>query len=150
MKQIKIYRRVSRSQSGFTLLEIMLVVIIIGLLAGFLIYNLTGTREAAFEDIARSMCTGTLSTAIETYYLHTGSYPPNLDALVTSPGGTTGWRGPYLKQMPIDPWKRPYQYAYPGVHNPSSFDVYSMGKDGSAGTGDDVGNWGQTAAAPGT
>lgn len=137
-----------RYQGGFTLLEIMLVVVIIGLLAGLLIYNLGGTREAAYEDIARSMCKGTLSTAIETYYLHNSVYPPSIDALVTRPSDAANWRGPYLKEMPVDPWKRPYQYKTPGTHNPSSFDVYSMGKDGADGTGDDIGNWSTTPATP--
>ncbi len=146
-EQKQLWRRKTRlAQGGFTLLEIMLVVIIIGLLAGLLIYNLGGTREAAYEDIARSMCKGTLSTAIETYYLHTSTYPPNLDALLTPPSGVTNWRGPYLKEEPIDPWKHPYQYKYPGVHNPNSFDVYSMGKDGADGTADDIGNWAATTA----
>ena len=126
----------------------MLVVVIIGLLAGFLIFNLAGTGEKAKIDIATSMCKGTLSTAIEMYHLHTGSYPTSdqwPQALLTRPSDAQGWHGPYLNETAMDPWNKPYQYKFPGVHNPSRFDVYSMGPDKTDGTPDDIGNWTDTS-----
>lgn len=131
-------------QKGFTLLEIMLVVVIIGLLAGLLIYNLAGTSDQARIDIARSACKGPLATAIGLYQLHTGSYPSSLEDLITKPADASNWRGPYLKEKPIDPWNEPYQYRYPGTHNPSGFDVYSKGLDKMDGTADDIGNWSES------
>src|ERR1043166_2658548 len=129
------------SQSGFTLLEIMIVVVIIGVIAGFAIVNLMGTAEKTKIDLARGFVKGQLKTQIITYQLHCSSFPNSLNDLVTRPSDASGWHGPYLDEYPKDPWGEPYQYKYPGSHNPNSFDVYSKGPDKADGTGDDIGNW---------
>ena len=73
----------------------------------------------------------------------TGGYPKSgdLEALVNQPSNVTNWRGPYLKSIPLDPWGNPYTYDYPGKHNPNGYDLLSNGKDGRAGTDDDINNW---------
>ena len=80
------------------------------------------------------------------YKMHTGLYPSTqqgLMALIQPPEGVTGWRGPYLmtKDTPLEHWRNPYHYRFPGIHNPSSYDVWSSGPDGIDGTPDDIGNW---------
>ena len=70
-----------------------------------------------------------------------GSYPEALDNLLIRPGSAENWRGPYIKKKPADPWGRPYQYKFPGEHNSDTYDLYSTGKDGQAGTEDDIKNW---------
>jgi general secretion pathway protein G len=143
MNQALIARRSSR---GFTLLELMVVIVIIGVLAALIapkILNRVGEAKitAAQTDIA------TLMNALKTYKLDNGRYPSTeqgLQALVAKP--TTGsipnsWKG-YLDKLPQDPWHNPYQYANPGVHG--EIDVYSFGADGQlGGEGDDadIGSW---------
>jgi general secretion pathway protein G len=147
MKKRAIELAASRSQNAFTLLEIMLVVIIIGGLVALAIVSISGRGQVAFEETARSMVNGTLSSALEMYHLDNGIYPSTeqgLRALVTKPSGDPpppNWRQPYLDRVSKDPWKRDYVYKYPGVHNPNKYDVYSIGADGIDGTADDIGNW---------
>jgi general secretion pathway protein G len=136
--------RLGRS-SGFTLIEMMLVVIIIGVLAAIVFPNLVGRAQRARDTSARAQVSGTFSTALDLYEQDTGSYPTTaqgLDALLKEPDGATGWKGPYLKsdQIPLDPWGRPYQYVCPGAHNKLSYDLWSQGKDGKDGN-DDVANF---------
>jgi len=128
-------------QRGFTLLEIMIVVVIIGVIAGFAIVNFVGQGEGAKKDLAQAFVDGGLSTAIQAYQLNNNSYPPSLDALVNKPSDATNWRGPYLTKPAIDPWGELYQYRSPGSHNTTRFDVWSKGPDKQDGTGDDIGNW---------
>ena len=106
-------------QSGFTLIEIMVVVIIIGLLATLIVPNIIGQQEKALEIKAKADVRA-ISTQLSMYKLDNFSYPSTsqgLGALVTNPGKST-WRQ-YLNKMPKDPWQNPYQYAYPGSKNPT-------------------------------
>jgi general secretion pathway protein G len=112
-----------------------------GIVAGFVIVNLAGTNESAKSDLARSFVKGALSTQITVYKFHNETFPPDLQALVTAPASSTNWRGPYLSETALDPWYHPYQYVSPGIHNSTTFDVFSLGPDGRAGTADDIGNW---------
>ena len=132
---------------GFTLIEIMVVVVIIGLLAAIVAPNLIGNIDKA--QISRTkQDIRSIETALNLYRLDNFKYPTTaegLDVLVTNPGEAVApnWKpGGYLRKVPIDPWNRPYAYAYPGEHG--EFDVFSLGADGQEGgegNNADIGNW---------
>jgi general secretion pathway protein G len=132
---------------GFTLIELMIVVIIIAALAAMVVPRLAGRSEQAKIAVAKADVNSNIAMALKLYELDNGSFPTGtegLNALLTqSAMGTaaSNWNGPYLEKAPIDPWGSPYQYKYPGSHNPTGYDLFSMGRDGIAGTDDDVGNW---------
>jgi general secretion pathway protein G len=132
---------------GFTLLEIMVVVIILGILAATIIPQFMGATTEAKVGAAKAHV-AVLEAALEQFNLNMDRYPTQeegLAVLVTAPAnGATTWRGPYIKQLRNDPWKHPYQYRRPGIHHATSFDLWSQGADGAdGGEGDaaDVGNW---------
>uniref|UniRef100_A0A7V5XHS7 Type II secretion system core protein G n=1 Tax=Thermodesulfobacterium geofontis TaxID=1295609 RepID=A0A7V5XHS7_9BACT len=114
-------------QRGFTLIEILIVVAIIGLIASLIVPNLIGRFEKSKEEIAKAQIE-MLSSAIEAFRLDVGRYPNTLDELINS--SEPNWRGPYLakRQIPKDPWGRDYVYKYPGEHG--SYDLYSLGPEG--------------------
>jgi len=130
-------------EKGFTLIEIMLVVIIIGILAAMVVPRLTGRSEEARSSVAKTDIESNLALALDLYEMDNGGYPASLDGLRTKPTEANNWKGPYLKKKALDPWARPYVYKFPGTHNPDSYDLYSLGKDGQEGGGDDVVNWEQ-------
>ncbi|MEW5854008.1 MAG: type II secretion system protein GspG [Myxococcota bacterium] len=82
-----------------------------------------------------------LAKAVEIHKLLTGRYPSNAEGLTALTLSLPGAQGPILERLPLDPWKQPWRYENPGVHNPASFDLYSAGPDTYAGNDDDVGNW---------
>ncbi|MDO8489089.1 MAG: type II secretion system major pseudopilin GspG [Candidatus Omnitrophota bacterium] len=128
---------------AFTLIELMLVVIIIGILAAMVVPRLAGRSEQAREQAAKTDINSSIPLALDLYEMDMGNYPESLDYLRTRPGaGSENWHGPYLKKKPLDPWGKPYIYRSPGEHNSSSYDLYSPGKDGQPDTADDVVNWG--------
>ncbi len=134
-----------RPQAGFTLIELLVVVVIIGLLAGLVAPRYFGQVGKSNVNIARAQI-DSLGKALDTYRLDVGAYPTSdqgLQALITKPDGVDRWAGPYLqKQIPPDPWSRPYHYKSPGDHG--DFDLYTYGADGQpGGTGEnvDVDNW---------
>lgn len=128
---------------GFTLIELMLVVIIIGVLVAMVMPRLAGRSQEARIAAARADIFSNISTALGLYELDNGKYPESLDGLLKK--SNTG-AGPYLKRKPIDPWKRQYKYKSPGVKNPDDYDLYSLGPDGQEGTSDDITNWEQEAS----
>ena len=128
---------------GFTLIELMLVVIIIGALVAMVMPRLTGRGEQARTSAAKADIQANIATALKLYELDSGNFPSTeegLNALLDKPASATNWNGPYLEKKPIDPWGREYKYRSPGDHR-SDYDLYSLGKDGQEGTADDVKNW---------
>jgi len=133
-------------RAGFTLVEILLVVIIIGVLAGLVIPNIMGRGEEARRQAARADINGGIAAALDLYELDNGTYPEKLDDLVIDPGTAKNWRGPYIKKgMPQDPWGNAYLYKRPGIHNATLYDLSSVGPDGQEGTTDDITNWAASA-----
>jgi general secretion pathway protein G len=136
-------------RGGFTLIEILVVIAIIGLLAGLTLSNVGKLFSGSQEQIARLMVTQSLKTPLTTYRLQMGDYPTTeegLQALFTAPPNKADrWRGPYVtdgtKYPLLDPWTEPYQYRYPGVKNKGGYDLWSKGPDKIDGTDDDIGNW---------
>ena len=135
------------SSDAFTLIEIMVVVIILGILAATIIPQFMGTTQDAKISAAKSQV-AELESALERFYIHMDRYPTTeegLKVLVDAPAGAEQkWRGPYIKQLRNDPWGNPYQYSLPGTHHPTSFDIWSRGADGAdggEGAAADIGNW---------
>jgi general secretion pathway protein G len=130
------------------MLEIMIVVILISLLAGMVGVRLTQRFGGAKKKLTETIIKGTLSQALEHFYLDNHFYPTTeqgLQALVEKPSGspeaTDYPEDGYIEEIAPDPWGMPYQYACPGPHNKSRFDVWSMGPDRQSGTPDDIVNW---------
>jgi len=130
-------------KKAFTLIELMLVVIIIGVLSAMVVPRLAGRSEEARIQAAKTDINSTIPLALDLFEMDTGSYPSSLDGLRANPGGTDSWHGPYLKKKPMDPWNKVYIYSSPGEHNQDGYDLSSCGKDGQPGTTDDVVNWGE-------
>src|ERR1700733_9939701 len=134
--------KMMRLKAGFTLVEIMLVVIIIGALDAMIIPRLAGRGEEAKVKVAKSDIDANLATALKLYELDNGSFPTStqgLAALRVRPNTNPlpeNWNGPYVERDPIDPWGHPYVYASPGEHR-SDYDLSSKGKDGSS----EISNW---------
>lgn len=130
-------------QKGFTLIEVMVVVVILGILAAVVVPNIMDKPSEARVNKAKQDVRA-LEEALNRYKLDNYDYPSTeqgLDALVKKPGGSPEpkrWKGPYVKKVPNDPWQNPYQYLNPGVHG--AIDVFSTGKDAGS-PADDIGNW---------
>lgn len=144
-----------RERRGFTLIELLVVIAIIATLAAVVAPALFRNIGDAKTSAAKSQIE-MLSLALNSYRLDNDEFPTQaqgLAALRTAPLGAdapVNWRGPYLtRDLPNDPWGRPYVYVVPGVHNPSSFDLYTLGKDGKPGGESDdadVTSWGGSVA----
>ena len=136
-----------RSVAGFTLVELMLVVVIIGVLAAMVVPRLAGRTEQAKISRAKSDV-ASIGLALDLYELDMGGYPPgeSLDPLFkrdSVPSGTTNadaWKGPYLKKQMQDPWGREYHYKFGAGSGDKDYDLYSQGPDGQVGTEDDIKN----------
>lgn len=124
--------RLPRAARGFTLLELLVVLAILVLIAGFAGPKVLKWLSSAKSDAA-TVEIKNLSTQIDLYRLEVGTYPPDLQALVEKPSGATRWNGPYLKgkSIPKDPWEREYSYRLPGENG--DYDLYSLGGDNAEG-----------------
>jgi general secretion pathway protein G len=133
----------NRKKHGFTLVEILLVVTIIGILAALVIPKIVGRGDQARVERAKADIKGGLKTTLGMYEVDTGTYPRTLQDLITQPSDVKNWHGPYFDPpaIPEDPWSHPYQYVYPGRRNTTGYDLYSLGPDDQDGTQDDIGNW---------
>ena len=142
-------RRRKPHEAGFTLVELMVVIVIIGLLATVVIINVLPSQDRAMTEKARADV-AVLEQAVESYRLDNFSFPrteDGLQALVAAPGGLQRperYRpGGYVRRLPQDPWGNPYQYARPGRRG-GAFDIWSFGADGregGEGNDADIGNW---------
>lgn len=132
-----------RRSKGFTFLEIMFVVVIIGILLA-----LVGPRLAGRTNTARISATQAqirnLETALKNFEIDMGTYPKDLEELTQDPDDvtSTAYNGPYMDGgIPTDQWDNPFKYETPGKNNRRGFDLWSMGPDGQDGTEDDITNW---------
>jgi general secretion pathway protein G len=136
------------TEAGFTLLEILLVVIIISMLVGVAVVNLAPKIGESKVTAAKDQIHN-FASALDLYYLDSGIYPTTeqgLNALIVAPTSTPvpgNWKGPYLNPPVIrkDPWYHDYIYQSPGTHNTTTYDLSSPGPDGVPGNEDDIGNW---------
>ena len=136
-----------RRTGGFSLLELLAVLVILGILAGIFAPRFLGQAESAKRKAAK-LEIDQIGQSLDLYKLETGKYPTSqegLAALVTAPSGATNWNGPYLKKtsVPKDPWGNDYKYVSPGDQN-RPYDIVSLGgdgKEGGDGDGKDIASW---------
>lgn len=132
-------------RQGFTLVEMLLVLVILATLAAIVLPQLAGKGEKAKVNAAKAQLS-TFDTALDMFETDMGYYPRTSDGLdllnVIPTNPPKDWNGPYLKTaVPNDPWNAPYIYECPGRHNTRTYDVLSMGPDGMRDTADDIANY---------
>lgn len=132
-------------RAAFTLMEVLLAIAMISMLAFIVVVNLDKTMSESQTKITESFVNGSLQTPLMTFKLAVGRYPTTeegLKALLEAPEAVSDrWKGPYVRNLPADPWGNPYQYRCPAVKSKDGYDVWSSGPDGKSGTEDDIGNW---------
>ncbi|MBI3306478.1 MAG: type II secretion system major pseudopilin GspG [Candidatus Omnitrophica bacterium] len=133
---------------GFSLIEIILVVVIIATLSAMVVPRLLGRSDQARIAAAKADIEVNIPTALKLYELDNGFFPTTeqgLKALLKKPTSNPtpqNWNGPYLEKTPLDPWGKPYQYQSPGTHRPHDYDVFSQGKNPKSDkVDDDIVNW---------
>ncbi|MGC9328196.1 MAG: type II secretion system major pseudopilin GspG [Candidatus Hinthialibacter sp.] len=130
-------------QKGFTLVEMLLVLVILATLAAIVVPKFAGRSEQAKVTAAQTQIAN-FEIVLDAFEVDNGFYPKGSDGLndlVEQPNEAKNWRGPYMKEIPTDPWENDYIYENPGKHNTNGYDLYSMGPDGRSGTDDDITNW---------
>jgi general secretion pathway protein G len=136
-------QRSRRTAAAFTLMEIILVVVIIGIMLTLVAPRIAGKSAQAKRTAAQRQIDA-FKTALQSYEFDVGEFPPALQALVVKPADVdeNTWKGPYLTSnlVPKDPWQHEYQYKSPGEHY-KDFDIWSTGRDGQDGNDDDITSW---------
>jgi general secretion pathway protein G len=139
-------------RKGFTLMEVLLVLVILVVLMGFAVPSLLGSKKKADIDATKTQI-GLFRTALEKYALDMGTFPDTeqgLDVLIVEPGDleeeqSANWAGPYItttsKEAPKDTWGKKYYYEFPSTHESEYPDIWSSGPDGKEGSDDDIVNW---------
>lgn len=136
----------NRRRSGFTLVEVLLVLVILVVIASLAVTAYGPMQKRAYVNAAKTQIRA-FKGPLAAYRLDMGDYPAGQDGLhalrATPANAAQGqWNGPYLdREVPLDPWRRPYVYMYPGQHDPEMPDISSNGPDGIAGTQDDINSW---------
>jgi general secretion pathway protein G len=136
----------SARRSGFTLIELMLVLVILATLAAIVVPKFTGQSKRA-KIVATQTQIAQFGTALDAFEIAVSRYPTTTEGLLVllvAPTSDPGeWNGPYLSKstVPLDPWGNEYQYRCPGQYNPDGYDLYSFGPDGKLGGDDDITNW---------
>ena len=137
-------QRQSPIRFGFTLVEVLLVLIILVVIGSIVVPNLFGVKDKADIDAAKTQVTS-LKSAMQLYRLNMNKYPATLKDLVEKPSDkelADKWNSPYLEgALKKDPWGNDYQYLAEGKKNTNGYDLWSNGPDGQSGTDDDIGNW---------
>lgn len=132
-----------RRRGGFTLVELLLVLVILAALAAVVVPKFANRGKQAKVTAATTQISN-FEVALDTFEVDNGYYPSGangLNDLVTQPGNAQEWRGPYVKEVPLDPWGNAYVYESPGKVNSGSYDISSAGPDGQPGNEDDITNW---------
>jgi len=134
-----------RSRAGFTLIELLLVLVILATLAAIVVPKFAGRSEQARVTAALTQIAN-FETALDAFEVDNGYYPKGADGLrllVEEPNDAEDWRGPYVKEIPLDPWGNEYIYEYPSRQSQRGYDLTSVGPDGRKGGADDITNWTQ-------
>jgi general secretion pathway protein G len=131
-------------EGGFSLIEILIALAILAAVSGIVISNLDKIFGSSQEKVAELFVKETVRTPLMSYRMNMGGYPTTnqgLSALIKAPEGSgRRWKGPYIDELPLDPWGRPYEYRCPGEHNRDRYDVWSLGSKGN-GNEESIGNW---------
>jgi len=137
-----------RTRRAFSLLEVLLVVVILGILAAFVVPSLIGAGDKAKIDSTTALIgrNGPVALGLNLYRTHMNKWPDELKDLTEKPSddeAANKWHGPYIDDPNSlkDAWQYELKYKAPGEHNPDSYDLWSVGPDGQDGTDDDIGNW---------
>ena len=145
MKSQHTRQRIRHNRRGFTLIEVLLVLVILVMLGSLAVGVYSQVQLNAMKRDAKAQIK-LFKTPIEVYQQDMLAYPPDLHALVTPDGLDTpeDWEGPYLENVPLDPWKQEYRYRSPGEYS-RTYDIWSCGpnREDENGGGDDIGNWTQ-------
>lgn len=147
MRQNTHHRLIKHKKAGFSLIEILIVIALIAILVTVTIGNLDNIFGGQQEKVAGIFVSQTAKIGFQAYKLDVGNYPSSeegIAALTKAPAGKEArWKGPYLEEVPLDPWGNEYQYRFPGsknINGARGYDIWSLGPDGAE-SADDIGNW---------
>ena len=130
---------------AFTLMEVLLAIALISMLAFLVVGNLGKFMTDSQTNIAKSMVSDAFAVPMMSFKLSVGRYPTTeegVKALETAPDSLgERWKGPYVRNLPLDPWGNPFQYRFPAQKSKDGYDLWSNGPDGQPDTEDDIGNW---------